>query len=192
VVSAVTYSPFLSTGNNFMGLTVQTAAFTIGMLYQIDTSQATTQALCVTPTRELAIQIVEKAIRPLSANLSPALNVHLAVSQSDKPRHVVPHIVVGTPGKVVDLLKRRVIVATHMKVFVLDEADAMVEAGSGHRANSLLLRKQMPPPCQLLFFSATFGAAVLPFSSKIMSASTRPVDQILIADGPESLVSVSY
>ena len=157
------------------------------MLYRMDTTQNKTQALCVTPTRELAIQIVEKAVTPMSANLQPPLIVQLAVSQSDKPSAGThPHLVVGTPGKIVDWLKRKAIVAAHVKVFCLDEADAMVEAGSsGHRANSILIRKQLPATTQCLFFSATFSQPVVQFASKMMSNNA---DKILIEDGPEFLV----
>lgn len=177
------------------------------MLYRLDTSQATTQALCATPTRELAIQIVEKVIRPLSVNFpGPTLHIALAVAQCDRPLHT-PHVVVGTPGKVVDWLKRRVIVTKHVRVFVLDEADVMVEEG-GHRANSLLISKQLPQrhhnhthnnnkqqqaqpdDCQYLFFSATFDASVVQFAGKIMSSTSLPVDKILIANGPEDLVGI--
>jgi ATP-dependent RNA helicase DDX19/DBP5 len=157
----------------------------MGMLYRIDTTSGTTQALCVTPTRELAIQIVEKAIVPMSVNMVPNLIIQLAVSQSDKPGRT-PHLVVGTPGKMVDWLKRRVIVPAHVKVFVLDEADTMVEAGSGHRANSLLIQKHLPNNCQSLFFSATFSPPVIQFASKMVSNA----DKILIEDGPEYLVRI--
>ena len=173
----------------------QTVAFTIGMLYRIDTTSNTTQALCVTPTRELAIQIVEKAVLPMSVNMQePKLRVQLAIAQCDKPpsssprdNNTVPHIVVGTPGKIVDWMKRRIISPQHIKVFVLDEADTMVESSSGHRANSLLIQQKLPYRCQCLFFSATFSPSVLQFSSKIMNNSNA-VDKVLIEDGPEYLV----
>ena len=93
------------------------------------------------------------------------------------------HMVVGTPGKVVDWLKRRTIDAKRIKVFVLDEADNMV-AESGHRANSLLIKKQMPNKCQSLLFSATFTTEVIGFAEKMVY---NP-DKILIESGPEFLV----
>jgi ATP-dependent RNA helicase DDX19/DBP5 len=152
------------------------------MLFRIvvDTP-ATTQAICVTPTRELAIQIVDKAVKPMAANMV-GLKIELAIAGSTT-RKVDAHLIVGTPGKVVDWLKRRTIDARHVKVFVLDEADNMVEEG-GHRANSLLIKKQMPKFCQSLFFSATFPDEVVQFASKMVE---RP-DKILIEDGPEFLV----
>lgn len=163
----------------------KTAAFTLGMLYRINVdSPATTQALCVTPTRELAIQIFEKAIKPMAANM-PGLKVQLAVAGThfEKGQKCDAHIVIGTPGKVVDWLKRKLINAKTIRVFVLDEADNMVEEG-GHRANSLLIKKQMHKKCQSLFFSATFPQEVVSFAAKMVE---NP-DKILIEEGPEFLV----
>ena len=105
----------------------KTAAFTLGMLYRIEVdSPSTTQALCVTPTRELAIQIWTKAVRPMAANMK-GLKVELAISGNHiaKTVGVDAHLVVGTPGKVVDWLKRKIMNPKTIKVFVLDEADNM-------------------------------------------------------------------
>jgi ATP-dependent RNA helicase DDX19/DBP5 len=152
------------------------------MLYRIEVDHpATTQALCVTPTRELAIQIVEKAVKPMAANMT-GLKIELAIAGSTTKR-VDAHLVVGTPGKIVDWLKRRTLQSQHIKVFVLDEADNMVDEG-GHRANSLIIKKQMPRICQSLLFSATFPNAVIQFASKMVESP----DKILIEDGPEFLV----
>lgn len=156
------------------------------MLYRIEVdSPATTQAICVTPTRELAIQIVDKAIRPMAANMV-GLKIELAIAGSDTKR-VDAHLIVGTPGKVVDWLKRKTFNASTIKVFVLDEADNMVDEG-GHRANSLLIKKYMPRTCQSLFFSATFPIEVVQFASRMVE---KP-DKILIEDGPEFLVRTKH
>lgn len=163
----------------------KTAAFVLGMLFRMDIdSPATTQALCVTPTRELAVQIFEKAVTPMAAHMA-GLKVQLALAGEtmERGKKLDAHMVVGTPGKVVDWLKRRTIDAKRIKVFVLDEADNMV-AESGHRANSLLIKKQMPKKCQSLLFSATFTSEVIGFAEKMVY---NP-DKILIESGPEFLV----
>jgi ATP-dependent RNA helicase DDX19/DBP5 len=163
----------------------KTAAFVIGMLYRtlID-SPATTQALCVTPTRELAVQIVEKTVKPMAVYMN-GLKIRMAIAgeQLQRGSNVDAHVVVGTPGKVVDWLKRRFINTSTIKVFVLDEADNMVSEG-GHRANSLLVKKNMPKRCQSLFFSATFPQNVVQFATKMV----HNPDKILIAEGPEYLL----
>ena len=163
----------------------KTAAFTLGILYRtVVDSPATTQAICCTPTRELAIQIFEKAVRPMAANME-GLKVQLAIAGTHVERgtKLDAHVVIGTPGKIVDWLKRKTISTKHIKVFVLDEADSMIEE-SGHRANSLIIKKQMPKKCQSLFFSATFPPEVVTFATKMVD---NP-DKILIEDGDEFLV----
>lgn len=167
----------------------KTAAFVIGMLYRIhvDPNTATlasTQALCITPTRELAVQIVNKCIVPMAAHMT-GLKIKLALGgeKIERGKTVDAHLIVGTPGTIVNWLKRRYINAKSIKVFVLDEADNMVSEG-GHRANSILAKKAMPKSCQSLFFSATFPPEVIQFASKMVS---NP-DKILIEAGPEFLV----
>ena len=166
----------------------KTAAFVLGMLFRIKIDKpATCQALCVTPTRELAVQIFQNAVTPMAAHMV-GLRVRLALAGETLERgdKVDAHIVIGTPGKVVDWLKRRMINTKFIKVFVLDEADNMV-AESGHRANSLLINNQMPKACQRLLFSATFPDEVIAFAEKLVY---NP-DKILIESGPEFLVSYS-
>ncbi|CAB9517542.1 dependent RNA helicase [Seminavis robusta] len=163
----------------------KTAAFTLGMLYRTKVdAPASTQAICCTPTRELAIQIFEKALKPMASNME-GLKVSLAVAGTniERGKKLDAHIVIGTPGKIVDWLKRKAIVTKNIKVLVLDEADSMIEE-SGHRANSLLIKKQMPKKCQSLLFSATFPPEVVTFATKMVD---NP-DKILIEDGDEFLV----
>jgi len=164
----------------------KTAAFVVGMLFRVRIdAPATCQALCVTPTRELAVQIFQNAVTPMAAHMR-GLKVRLALSgeKIERGAKLDSHIVIGTPGKVVDWLKRKIIDARNIKVFVLDEADNMV-AESGHRANSLLIKKQMPKGCQSLLFSATFPSEVIAFAEKMV----HNPDKILIESGPEFLVS---
>lgn len=163
----------------------KTAAFVLGMLYRVKVGEpTTTQALCVTPTRELAVQIFTKAITPMAKYMT-GLKVQLALSgeQVDKGSSIDAHVIIGTPGKVVDWLKRRIIRTENIKVFVLDEADNMVGEG-GHRANSLLIKKRLPIKCQCLLFSATFPNKVIDFASKMIH---KP-DKILVSAGPEFLI----
>jgi ATP-dependent RNA helicase DDX19/DBP5 len=162
----------------------KTAAFTLGMLYRLEVNDPpTTQALCVTPTRELAIQIFQKAVKPMAANMM-GLKIQLAIAGTtiEKGTPLNAHMVIGTPGKVVDWLKRRIINSKTIKVFVLDEADNMV-GEDGHRANSLLIKKTLTRNCQCLLFSATFPSEVVKFADKMI----HNADKILI-ESDESLV----
>uniref|UniRef100_A0A6S9ILH9 RNA helicase n=2 Tax=Ditylum brightwellii TaxID=49249 RepID=A0A6S9ILH9_9STRA len=164
----------------------KTAAFVIGMLYRIEVdTPATTQALCVTPTRELAVQIFTKSVTPMACNMK-GLKVQLALSGEniEKGQTLDAHMVVGTPGKIVDWLKKRILRPNKIKVFVLDEADNMV-GESGHRANSLLIKKQMPKRCQSLFFSATFPPKVVDFATKMVYKPDKILlesEEVLVLD----------
>lgn len=184
--------PIILQGRNLMGQAQsgsgKTAAFCIGMLYQIDVNIASVQAICVVPTRELAIQIVDTTITPLSQFMDQTkFSTKLAISQMQmekvegggKTKKISSQIVVGTPGKVVDWLKRRYIDVSTVKVLVLDEADAMVET---HRANSILIRKHLPAThnIQCLLFSATFPTSTLEFARKIFVQNEQECDRILI------------
>lgn len=163
----------------------KTAAFVLGMLYRVEVNEpAVVQALCVTPTRELAVQIVNKTVTPMAAHMD-GLKVQLGLSGEHMARgeKLDAHMVVGTPGKIVDWIKRKVLSTYSIKVLVLDEADNMVGEG-GHRANALLIKKQMPKTCQSLLFSATFSPKVVDFATKMVA---NP-DKILIEEGPEFLV----
>ena len=73
------------------------------------------------------------------------------------------HIIVSTPGKIVECFSKKYISLKHMKCFVLDEADYMV-ANTEHArslgAETLLIRAELPPTCQIMFFSATYSDEV--------------------------------
>jgi len=160
----------------------KTAAFVLGMLYRVTVdTPCTTQALCVTPTRELAVQIVQNCLVKMAANITGLrTRMALAGEMIDRGETANAHIVVGTPGKVCDWLKRKMINAKTIKVLVLDEADEMCNESS-HRANSLLIRKAVGPQCQTLFFSATFPGPVLEYAEKLAGEC----DKILIASDEE-------
>ena len=94
------------------------------------------------------------------------------------------HIVIDTPGKVVDWMKKKIINPKKVKVFVLYEADNMVHK-DGHQANSLIINKQLPSSCQCLLFSATYPEDVIKFAEKMV---TNP-HKILIESRPDDLDS---
>ena len=105
----------------------KTIAFTIGMLSIVDTSRDELQAICLTPTRELANQILHDAVANLAKRM-PQVRYEAALPgiDVDKFSKCRSHIVVGTPGKVKSLLSSRYLDFSTVKMFVLDEADAMV------------------------------------------------------------------
>lgn len=110
--------------------TGKTAAFVLNVLKRVDltTPEVSTspQALVLAPSRELARQIL--GVIQTMAKYMPPFNVYAAVPQ-DKPQkeRINTPIVVGTPGTVFDLIKKRVFDTRHLKILVLDEADNMLD-----------------------------------------------------------------
>ena len=118
--------------------TGKTAAFVLTMLSRINYERDMVQAICLSPTRELARQIVD-VVKEMG-KFTP-VKVALAVKDGVKRgEQVKDHIVVGTPGTVMDLLKRRALDARHVNVFVLDEADNMLDL-QGMGEQSLRVKK---------------------------------------------------
>ncbi len=128
--------PVLLNGKNLIGQaqtgTGKTAAFALPILQQVDSNLAAPQALILTPTRELAIQVAEsfqsyakhmRNFRVLPIYGGQSFHMQLkALSRG-------AHIIVGTPGRIMDHMRREKIDLTHLKTFILDEADEMLNMG---------------------------------------------------------------
>ncbi len=140
--------------------TGKTAAFAIPMIENIDTSKNVVQAIILTPTRELAIQVAEE-IASLKGNkrLSIALLYGWAAmgTQIQALRQGV-HLVVWTPGRVIDHLEKKRFNLSQIRYFVLDEADEMLNMGFLEDIEKIL--KGSNPEKQMLCFSATMPAAI--------------------------------
>ena len=111
--------------------TGKTAAFVLTMLSRVDFSLNKPQALCLAPSRELARQIM--SVVAAMGKFTPVQTEYAIKDYLPRTAtNVTAHIIVGTPGTMTDLLRRKVIDPTHIKVFVLDEADNMLDmAGLG-------------------------------------------------------------
>ena len=121
--------------------TGKTAAFVLTMLSRINYDRDVVQAICLSPTRELARQTVD-VVKEMG-KFTP-VKVTLAVKDGVKRgENVKDHIVVGTPGTVMDLLKKRALDARNVNVFVLDEADNMLDL-QGMGEQSLRVKKYGP------------------------------------------------
>ncbi|KAJ4396699.1 RNA helicase required for poly(A+) mRNA export [Gnomoniopsis smithogilvyi] len=145
--------------------TGKTAAFVIAVLSRIDYSKPhQPQALILAPTRELARQIqdVVKAI----GQFIPDLHVEAAIPGGiDRSTGVRGSVVVGTPGTVMDSIKRRQFDIREIKMLVVDEADNMLDqAGLGEQAAKV--KNMLPKNVQILLFSATFPDKVDSYAQK--------------------------
>eukprot|EP00741_Cyanophora_paradoxa_P017745 tig00000203_g17139.t1 len=147
----------------------KTACFALGMLSRVDTSLNQPQALCVVNTRELARQIMEVAQK---MGKFTKITYFLAVPQSrtegPPPRmRVDQQVVIGTPGTVMNLIKKNLLSTRSIKIFVLDEADEMLDT-QGFGDDSIRIKKMLPRNCQSLLFSATYPERVATFAVKLI------------------------
>jgi ATP-dependent RNA helicase DDX19/DBP5 len=144
--------------------TGKTAAFTINILSRLDLSTTTPQALVLAPSRELARQI--EGVIKLMGQFMEHLMVTIAVPDpSKRGQKYEGQVIVGTPGTVMDLLRRRYLDPRQLKVLVLDEADNMLqEQGLGDQCKRV--RTSLPREIQTVLFSATFPDHVLRFADQ--------------------------
>lgn len=173
------YKNLIAQAHNGSG---KTACFALGMLSRIDFSKPVTQALCVVPTRELARQI-QDVIHNLGKYTG--VTTRLGVKDTEAERKaarsnraggagVTDHIVVGTPGKVMDLIKKRQLDTSNISIFVLDEADEMVDT-QGMGDQTIRIKRQLPKSVQVLLFSATYKDDVRDLASKLAPSANQIV-----------------
>jgi ATP-dependent RNA helicase DeaD len=160
--------------------TGKTAAFALPLMEQIDVKLTKPQALVLTPTRELAIQVAE-ALQSYAKNLPGfhVLPIYGGQSYTIQLKQLSrgAHVIVGTPGRVMDHLERKTLNLDNLKTMVLDEADEMLRMGFIDDVEWILERT--PAEHQTALFSATMPdrSAASPrstWSSRAKSRSSRP------------------
>jgi ATP-independent RNA helicase DbpA len=146
----------------------KTAAFGLSLLQSLDVDTIRLQALVLCPTRELADQ-VSKAIRKLAANIPNVKLLTLCGGMPLGPQLASlthdPHIVVGTPGRVQEHLKRGSLHGGGIKVLVLDEADRMLDMGFSEAIDDIVGR--IAKHHQTLLFSATYAEEIRQVSKRL-------------------------
>ena len=171
-IQAATIPPLL-TGRDVVGLaqtgTGKTAAFALPVLDRLDLSQKKPQALVLAPTRELALQVCE-AFEHYSAGV-PGVKVlpvyggqSYGVQLSALRRGV--HVVVGTPGRVIDHLNRGTLDLSELRFLVLDEADEMLNMGFAEDVDTILA--ETPQDKNVALFSATMPAQIRRMSKQYL------------------------
>jgi len=149
--------------------TGKTATFAVGLLEQLDFSGQECQALILAPTRELASQI-QKVVDSLGDYLNA--KVHACIGGT-RVRHDMTtlqdgvHVVVGTPGRVLDLLNRKVLNPNKIRIFILDEADEMLSLGFKDQIYDVF--QHIPTNVQVCLFSATMPPEALEITRKFMT-----------------------
>ena len=140
--------------------TGKTAAFGLPTLEKIRTEEATIQALVIAPTRELAVQSQEELFRFGRSKGVKVRSVYggSSIEKQIKALKSGAHIVVGTPGRLLDLIKRKALKLQDIETLILDEADEMLNMGFLEDIEAIISR--VPENRQTLLFSATMPDAI--------------------------------
>lgn len=178
LIQAQSIPQLLETGQDLKAFaqtgTGKTAAFSLPILEQLDTDRAEVQAIILSPTRELALQIGEN-IKEFSKYMPncKAVTVYGGANIDQQIRAIKKgaQIVVGTPGRTVDLLKRKKLFLDNVKWAVLDEADEMLNMGFKEDLDFIL--SNMPDEKQTMLFSATFPKEVDKIAKKYLKKAVE-------------------
>lgn len=168
--------PEVSKGRDLIGQSQtgsgKTHAFLLPLFNQIDPLKKEVQLVITVPSRELSDQLFQAA-NQLAKHSTETIQVSQYVGGTDKQRQVgklknnQPHVVIGTPGRVLDLIKMNVLNTHTSPVMVIDEADMTLDMGFLNQVDQIASR--LPEKGQMLVFSATIPQKLQPFLRKYMN-----------------------
>ena len=164
--------PVIMQGKDMIGQaqtgTGKTAAFGIPVVEKIDQGMFPVQVIILTPTRELAIQVAEEMnkIGKLSKVLAFPIYGGSSIERQIRMLKKGVHIIVGTPGRVIDHIERGTLKLNEVKIVILDEADEMLDMGFKDDITTIL--DNTPKQRQTLLFSATIPEAIVRISRQYM------------------------
>ena len=148
--------------------TGKTTAFGVPMIDKIDYSKDIIQGIIIAPTRELAIQVSEELYKIGYGKRARVLSIYGGqdINRQIRALKRPPHIIVGTPGRLLDHINRKTLRLDHVQMVVLDEADEMLNMGFIEDIESILA--QVPEEHQTLLFSATMPAPIQRIAERFM------------------------
>jgi ATP-dependent RNA helicase len=149
--------------------TGKTAVFSIGILQVLDTTSNETQALTLSPTRELAEQ-TQKVVLALGDFMNVQCHACIggkSIGEDIRRLDYGVQVVSGTPGRVFDMIRRRNLRTKNLKMLVIDEADEMLNKGFKEQIYDIY--RYLPPSTQVVLVSATLPQEVLDMTSKFMN-----------------------
>lgn len=168
--------------------TGKTGTFSIATLQTIDTASSNLQALIVSPTRELSLQTAF-VINQIGEYMG--IKVHLCVGGTQIRDDIKAlkyggvHVVVGTPGRINDMIRKEVLKTDYIRIFVMDEADEMLDKGFKPQMQEIF--KVMPGDAQIALFSATMPEEMLSLTKHFM----KDPKKILVKSQQLSLEGIS-
>jgi translation initiation factor 4A len=179
--------PHILSGKDVIGQaqsgTGKTGTFTIGTINEIDTDKDTTQAIILLPTHELVTQTYA-VITALTAFM-PKMHIKSLVGGTpviddiQELNNTPPHIIVACTGRLYDMIKRRAVDLSNVKICVLDEADEMLSPGFKEQIYNIF--QSLPPSVQIVLFSATMPDPIMEITGHFMR------DPVKIIVEPEKL-----
>jgi ATP-dependent RNA helicase RhlE len=169
--------PHAITGKDLMGIaqtgTGKTLAFGIPMIQRLAQSEGKGRGLVVLPTRELALQ-VNDSLKKIGGSLGLKTAILIGgepIARQLRALKMNPHIVIATPGRLIDHLEQKTINLAKVQVLVLDEADRMLDMGFAPQIKKIL--EQVPKERQTMLFSATMPDAIVKIANSYMSMPLR-------------------
>ncbi len=164
--------PIILSGKNVLGQaktgTGKTAAFGIPIFMHVDANTHAPQAIIIVPTRELALQVRDEMENIGKHTHARVLAVFGGASMNMQAEGLQrgPAIIVGTPGRLMDFMRRGTLDLSHIKMAVLDEADKMLDMG--FKDDIEMIFSQLPDERQILLFSATMPPAIKSLAKKYL------------------------
>ena len=151
----------------------KTASFSLGVLSVVDPTNPATQAIVLSPTRELAKQNLD-VIEKLGKYCGIGLQLVVPMAEGmDALNDGSAQIISGTPGKVLELLRKRQINGKGVKMFILDEADVMISTENNMGVQVSNIRQLLAPNVQTLLFSATYPESVRKFAHQMVPRAAK-------------------
>ena len=153
--------------------TGKTGAFSIGILNNIDPTNQSIQALVVNPTHELANQncnVLKELSTYMNVDVLPVVGgTNVRKCQDDLKKE--PHIVVGTPGRILDMIQKKYLYTKGIKLLIFDEADEILSYGFKESIHNII--QFIPKETQICIFSATMPPEVIELTDKFMDKPER-------------------
>lgn len=190
--------PVVLEGKDFIGQsktgTGKTASYSLPMIEKVDASSKKVQAIVLCPTRELAVQVADetrKFLKYQEGIKTIAIYGGQSIETQIKMLKKGVQIVIGTPGRVMDHMRRKTLKLDHVKMCVLDEADEMLNMGFEEDIETIL--KDVPEERQTVLFSATMNKKIMGITKKYLKNPKKvkiPSEELTVNEIEQIAISI--